>query len=423
MTPLSPGSKGWIKKYFDLVNKGLIRLRGDVPENVDRSAFIHAALGRTGITFGFPSRLLFAKKIDDNTWTTEEKLKVLLFESHLMVFRSNQTEELNNDAFIKALIDFYGHHSSGSISRLFTFFRKESPEEQLETIFTKRVDIKSNYLENSFWVNYFNNVLIYLDVILFHEFLQYRKKSTFYNYDELAMNALTAIILAAYSDGEVEKKEKDMFSVFLASANLSDLHRDIMEERFETGSDLGDFTDCLQNNWIFRRYLLDLSTFVIVSNHDAATGEKEHLKMLCAHFDLEEKELNRSMALTEQFILNNSDKIQFLGESSSIERVYGSLSKRWVKVLGRNRDKLVTEIQQSRELVALIRKSTKQELTKEEKEAVKSQFMDIVKSMPSLAIFLLPGGTFLLPIILKIVPDLMPSSFRENEIEKTDQSS
>ena len=40
MTPLSPGSKGWIKKYFDLVNKGLIRLRGDVPENVDLLRFI-----------------------------------------------------------------------------------------------------------------------------------------------------------------------------------------------------------------------------------------------------------------------------------------------------------------------------------------------------------------------------------------------
>jgi hypothetical protein len=38
--------------------------------------------------------------------------------------------------------------------------------------------------------------------------------------------------------------------------------------------------------------------------------------------------------------------------------------------------------------------------------------------MPSMAIFLLPGGTFLLPIILKIIPDLMPSAFRDNEVEK-----
>lgn len=417
---LSPGSKGWIRKYFDLVDRGQILLRGDVPDHVGRDEFIHAALGRTGITFGYPSRLLFAKELKDENWTVEEKLKLLLFESLLHVYRANHPDKYLHDAFIESVNDFYGHHSARSVMRMLTFFMKESPEERVEAILTKRVDIKVNYLENTFWVNYFNNVLIYLDVILFNDFLQHRKKSTFFNYDELAMNALTAITMAAYSDGQVEKKEKDMFAVFLASANLSDLHRSLAEERFENGANFGDFTDCLHDNRLFRRFLLDLSTFVIFSNHDAATEEREHLHLLRDHLRLDDNDLNSSLALTEQFIINNSDKIQFLDDTNSIERVLGSLSKRWVKVLGRNKDKLVTEIQQSRELVALIRKSTKQELTKEEKEAVKTQFLDIVKSMPSLAIFMLPGGTLLLPIILKVIPDLMPSSFRDNEVENKD---
>ena len=57
-------------------------------------------------------------------------------------------------------------------------------------------------------------------------------------------------------------------------------------------------------------------------------------------------------------------------------------------------------------------------LSKEEKEAVKTQFKDLVKSMPSLAIFMLPGGAVLLPIVLKVIPDLIPSAFRDNEVEK-----
>jgi hypothetical protein len=44
--------------------------------------------------------------------------------------------------------------------------------------------------------------------------------------------------------------------------------------------------------------------------------------------------------------------------------------------------------------------------------------MDVLKSVPSIGIFLLPGGAILLPLILKIVPDLMPSAFKENEIKK-----
>jgi hypothetical protein len=128
--------------------------------------------------------------------------------------------------------------------------------------------------------------------------------------------------------------------------------------------------------------------------------------------------MEESLALTEQFIISNFEKIPFLQDNSSVEKVYGSLSKRWVKILGRNKDKLAAELKQSKELVALIRKSTTTDLTPEEKETVKEQFKDLVKSMPSLAIFLLPGGALLLPLVLKVIPDLMPSAFRDNEVEK-----
>ena len=415
-----PGSKGWIKKYFDMVDKGQIELNNELPKNIDRDSFIHAALGRTGIIFGFPSRLHYAKDLDDSKWTSEEKLKLLLFESHLFVYRTKLGENdcFNQKEFIESLVEFYGKYNASSITKMFSYFLKESVEEKLESILTKRVDIKMNLLDNKFWVNYLNNVFIYLDVILFNDFLVNKKSSTLYNYDEMAMNSLNAIALASFSDGEIEHQERSMFKVFLASANLSDLQREIVEARFEKGGDFNDFTDQAQTNWLFKRFLFDLSVFFIFANHHAAVEEKEHLKKLSAFLELSDNELNESIALTEQFIINNQDKIPFLKTSSSVEKVYSSLTKRWVKILGRNKDKLAVELKQSKELVSLIRKSTVRELTKEEKETVKTQFKDIVKTMPSLAIFLLPGGAFLLPLILKIIPDLVPSAFRDNEVEK-----
>jgi hypothetical protein len=416
---VAPGSKGWINKYFDLVEKDQIRLVYSEIAEIERDAFIHAALGRTGIIFGFPSRRLFAKDLDDSKWTTEEKLKILLFESHLFVYKLQlEGEPFNKEEFIDALVDFYGHHNANSITKLFTFFIKETKEEKLESVISKRVDIKVKLLDNSLWVNYLNNVFMYLDVLLFNDFLKHRKKSTFYNYDEMAMNSLTAITLAAYSDGILEEKEKSIFSIFLASANLSDLLREIAEERFQRGSSFDDFTDHVKHNWLFRRFLLDLSTFVVFSNHAAAPEEKSHLIHLSSFLELTETHLTESLALTEYFIINNQDKIPLLDASSSLEKVYSNLSKRWIKILGRNKDKFITELKQSKELVSLIRKSATTELSKEEKDTVKKQFLDIARSMPSMAIFLLPGGTFLLPIILKIIPDLMPSAFRDNEVEK-----
>jgi hypothetical protein len=122
--------------------------------------------------------------------------------------------------------------------------------------------------------------------------------------------------------------------------------------------------------------------------------------------------------LCNSFLLENGEEIALLKTESNSQFVYRAFSKRWLRILGRNKDKLVQELKESKELITLIQKSAKEDLTKEEKELVKSQFMDILKSMPSMAIFLLPGGGLLLPLILKIVPDLLPSSFKENEVEK-----
>ena len=58
---LVPSSKGWINKYFDLVEKNQINLSYEWSAEMDETAFIHASLARTGIIFGFPNQLLFAQ--------------------------------------------------------------------------------------------------------------------------------------------------------------------------------------------------------------------------------------------------------------------------------------------------------------------------------------------------------------------------
>jgi len=71
------------------------------------------------------------------------------------------------------------------------------------------------------------------------------------------------------------------------------------------------------------------------------------------------------------------------------------------------------EIEESKELLYLLQRSTKQELNEKEKEKVKEQIYDILKTIPSLALFMAPGGSIILPILLKILPAklLYPSSF------------
>jgi hypothetical protein len=120
----------------------------------------------------------------------------------------------------------------------------------------------------------------------------------------------------------------------------------------------------------------------------------------------------------EQFTIDHEEIITKLKSKNSYERIFNRLSAKWSKLLLRNKDKLVAEIKESGELVALVKKSMNENLTQEEKTKVKNQFFDIARSVPSLAIFMLPGGAFILPFVLKILPDLLPSAFRDNEVEE-----
>ena len=89
----------------------------------------------------------------------------------------------------------------------------------------------------------------------------------------------------------------------------------------------------------------------------------------------------------------------------------------------KNKKRLAKELRESKELVFLIRKSLTTSLTDEEKAKVKQQTLDICKAIPAFAVFMLPGGAILLPLLIKLIPDILPSAFRADDEELEDTKS
>jgi hypothetical protein len=417
----SPGSKGWINKYADYINRGSIIVDVEKPKELSLEHFAHLQLSQSGIVFGFPTELIFLNQLklkEEVNWTTEEKLKLLLFESQLFIFVLNGGDVLNDfDSFIESLNEYYGKYSFPALHKLTSFFLKETQEERLEYILDKRIDIKQNFIDNALWINYLNNAFVYLDVILYNEFIKTKKAIVDSNFEELALDVLKTIVISSFSDGEMQASEKAMFEVFLASANLSESRKKLAIHYFKNGANFSDLSALFSHVWLFKRFLIDISVLTMYSNHDTISQEKEFLYRFCDFLHVPHDELNETIVSIEQFVVSHADKIPFLKNRSTVEHIYDNISMRWIKILGRNKEKLIAEIKQSKELMQLIKKSTTEDLTKEEKEKVKTQFMDIVKTMPAITIFMLPGGAILMPIVLKIIPALIPSAFRDNEIE------
>lgn len=85
------------------------------------------------------------------------------------------------------------------------------------------------------------------------------------------------------------------------------------------------------------------------------------------------------------------------------------------EILQQNKKVLLQELSESKEAFLLAKKSVHTKLTEEEQKKLKNQLLDICKSVPAFTVFMLPGGAILLPLLIKLIPDILPSSFKNNQ--------
>jgi ribosomal protein L7/L12 len=271
----------------------------------------------------------------------------------------------------------------------------------------------------NYWLKHLSNAFIFLDVILFRAFLEGDQTPFLKNYERYTSSILNGLIYAAFIDGKVEEKEKKILVHFIASAALPRTLKNKYQKRIKIGIPLKVLQQEFIENELLGQLTYEFGHLLLQSTHQLSPLERQKLKALGKVLNMTEAQMLVSEEMSTAFIAHSGpQELLVYKQSTETSFAYKETSKRWLRIIGRNRDRLIKEIKESKELMALLQKSTKEELSPEEKEQVKEQFYDILKSMPSLAIFLLPGGTLLLPIVMKLVPELIPSAFKVNEVEK-----
>lgn len=414
---LFPGSKDWIQKYFHLIDTELINIHRPKDGLESCPSDLHLLFIRHGILFGHSNTPIFFRASNEKKWTNEEQVKYLLFESLLFIYIRSKNS-FNQAEFIQVCLDFYNQIAEEENSFLkLEFLGSKSTTEKLENIFQERIAIKSRLISTNKWIKYIENSFIFLDVILFEYFLEHNKKIVPADVEKLKYNTLLTIIQASHSDKSVSRLEKTIFKTFLNASGLPSNQKTQLKNKFKTNARFTDYYDEYFHTELTRFFLLDIAIFTIQTNEQVDASEIAFLNEFADALNISTDQFTNANVAVQQFILNNQDFIPALTTDKSYEKMLNNLSNRWIKILSRNKDKFVTELLESKELLALLTKATTTELSKEEKKKVKEQFKDLVKSMPSLAVFMLPGGAILLPLLLKVIPNLLPSSFRDNEIK------
>jgi hypothetical protein len=132
--------------------------------------------------------------------------------------------------------------------------------------------------------------------------------------------------------------------------------------------------------------------------------EMEFLRTFTAHVGFNEDDLENSLIAIEGFVLENWEQLSYLQNNQDYQQVSEQFIKRVARIAEKNKHRLMKELHENHEAVALLKKSRSKELTSEEKELMRTALVKLLKTIPTFLIISLPRKFLSLPILLKILP-------------------
>ncbi|WAC03849.1 LETM1-related biofilm-associated protein [Lacinutrix neustonica] len=167
-----------------------------------------------------------------------------------------------------------------------------------------------------------------------------------------------------------------------------------------------------------KKYFLDVACLTVWEDLFTSDYEYNFIRSIGTDMNLSEDNISDSLKHMAHFYAENKKLFHLLKPSDPLSNFYFNSSQLASKLIKRNSKRIIKELTQSKELMILLTQATTRELTKKEQTKVQLHLLDIFKTIPSLAIFILPGGAILLPIVIKLIPNLLPSAFDDNKIDK-----
>ena len=390
---MNPSASGWLKKLLKEVSVQQAFLKCDTTQ-------FYKDLRSCGFIYGSNVSCILSK-YSNSDYSEEELTKLNLILSLIYVYNSSKTKE----GFIDTAIAFYKSINEFKPSFLDELFGEKKGHELLEKIIHKRIHIDDNVITKNF--NYFiTNAVLFSDVLAFQKYLE--NKEEVESYLKQLEAAIEISVYHAFNTKE-DKSDYDKSLMKLFESSL----RYKSESLQPLDKILPNFTQITE-----KLYLMDIITMALWSDKVIDKEERDFLDSLVHIFELDNDTIEDCLNELEAFYTEYKDQIALLNSKNPVQSFYDNSGKMVNKLIKRNRKRLIQELKESKELMYLISKSTTKHLTEEEQKKVQNQLLDIFKSIPSLAIFMLPGGMLLLPIVIKFIPKLLPSAFDDNRIEE-----
>jgi len=397
---MNPSATGWIEKFGHLVEQN--------KDAVKSFQGLYGGLKKWGFVYGI--NVKSPRYIEsEHTLSEDEHAKINLLTALYFTYKLERVKH-DFDTFLETIFTFYTELNVRQVSFLNKILAGNKTSAQLEKLLASRVYLDDNVISKTF-NSIITNSLLFIDVLTFKYYLNggqnIRDHAQLLEF--LAMN----IISHAFNSKEINKADEKLAQLFNASLSFIDGK----QQEFD-----GSYREILMHKTSIwqNQYLLDIACMTVWEDKTLEYEESEFIFGIGRDLGFDNKQIARSLEEVTSFFKTNAEQIPFLKQDNLALKFYDSMAKSVRRLILRNRKRLLKELTESKELMNLMSKATVQELSPEERKRMQNQLLDIFKSIPSLAIFMLPGGAVLLPLFVKLIPQLLPSAFDDNRIKKVE---
>ncbi len=397
---INPSAPGWIDKFF-------LEQQTSEQRVPDSEEDFYIRTRATGFIFGHIVSFDTRVPVPITERLPEEISKIgmlnTLYEMYCL-----EKKETDSGQFIKEAVAFYNLLTPRGFNPLQKMLPSSSESSKLEKIIRDRVQTNEDLFSKSF-SHVITNALLFVDVLAFKKYLEKGALPDKY------FNRIEDIVMK-------------VVSLSLKSKTGVSIHDDLLQKLFESSvrytkssnhgiMGIDDLDLSFLSNDLEKFYVIDLAGISLWSDAKVENEERYFLFRLGEKLEVTENFTINSIHFINNFIERYKSDIPYFNNSNPVKNFYDHTTESVQILINRNKNRLIKELSQSKELMQLLAKASHKELNKDEKKKIKNQLLDICKTVPSLTIFLLPGGSLLLPILIKFIPQLLPSAFNENEEE------
>ncbi len=433
----------WFKNYLSFRHENPIHaplsdlgLDNENFQDSDPDEAIYYLVQPTGLLYGFPSYLplsdlslgmiLRQPKVMEiaKLVFTETLLSVLVAD---MESRELYREDPNKRFFtaLQQLVYFFIHSDHG--------YQAISPEEGIANFPEKLLKNWDQWLnrqlkQNSSYTSLSSrlpNSFTFLEMVVClgdqrgqanHEFNKPINRQTFFN------DAFQVVHAAIQANEDVDKQEEALLEQFMASAAYKKSTKTNLKQLVHEPKKPDEIAFTSHHPWLIKRFYLEIAILFIMSDRQIDENEEAFIKNLGNSMGITHESTDEAILALEVFIAQNPKAFQQITTKNKIKELNGDVQKRAQKAVKDNKAKLHQEIKESQELYQLLIKARTTKLSSVEKEKVRTQLIDILKTIPVFVIIGLPGTFMTLPFLISLLPSqFFPTAFQNIKNDATEE--